>query len=97
MTRSLAFALLLAVPLAAGCPKSDKGAARPDSNKLAALEQRVGAIDQRLAKIEKLLKGALEEEVEPDPAAVYAVPVEGDPWSGTEHARVTLVEAFEFA
>jgi hypothetical protein len=91
------FAALLVLPLAAGCPKSGKGAAAPDAKRVAALEQRVGAIDQRLAKIEKLLGDALEEKVEPDPAAVYAVPIDDDPWVGAEHARVTLVEAFEFA
>jgi protein-disulfide isomerase len=34
---------------------------------------------------------------EPDPTKVYAVPVEGSPSKGPEHAKITLVEAFEFA
>ena len=97
MTRWSTFAVLFALPLAAGCPKAQKGADQPDQKRIAELEQRVGSIDQRLAKIEKLLASALDEKAEPDPAAVYAVSIEGDPWVGVEHARVTLVEGFEFA
>jgi len=33
----------------------------------------------------------------PDPATTYAVPVAGAPWRGAEHAKVTIVEAFDFA
>ena len=34
---------------------------------------------------------------EPDTKAVYAVPVEGDPFVGPAAAKVTLVEASDFA
>ena len=33
----------------------------------------------------------------PDPAAVYAVPIAGAASKGPAHAKVTIVEAFEFA
>lgn len=33
----------------------------------------------------------------PDANAVYAVPIEGAPYKGAEHAKITIVEAFEFA
>jgi protein-disulfide isomerase len=33
----------------------------------------------------------------PDPNAVYAVPIEGSAVSGPKTAKVTIVEAFEFA
>jgi hypothetical protein len=33
----------------------------------------------------------------PDPTTVYAVPIEGAAFKGPEHAKVTIVEAFEFA
>lgn len=33
----------------------------------------------------------------PDPAAVYAVPIEGAPFVGTKDAKITVVAAFEFA
>lgn len=33
----------------------------------------------------------------PDPAAVYAVDITGAAYVGPEHAKVTIVEAFEFA
>jgi protein-disulfide isomerase len=34
---------------------------------------------------------------EPDPALVYAVPVDGSPVEGPDDAKVTIVKAFEFA
>lgn len=33
----------------------------------------------------------------PTPSEVYAVPIEGAAWVGNEQAKVTIVEAFEFA
>jgi hypothetical protein len=33
----------------------------------------------------------------PSPTEVYAVPLEGAAWVGNENAKVTIVEAFEFA
>lgn len=34
---------------------------------------------------------------QPDPAAVYAVPVDGSPYIGPRYAKITIVKAFEFA
>jgi len=33
----------------------------------------------------------------PDPSAIYAVPIAGAPFKGAANAKVTVVEAFEFA
>ena len=33
----------------------------------------------------------------PDPKDVYGVPIAGSPWVGTKDAKVTIVEAFDFA
>ncbi|HWM87851.1 MAG TPA: hypothetical protein VNO33_18480 [Kofleriaceae bacterium] len=33
----------------------------------------------------------------PSPTEVYAVPLEGAAWTGNKDAKVTIVEAFEFA
>jgi hypothetical protein len=33
----------------------------------------------------------------PNPADTYAVPIAGAPAKGAEHAKITIVEAFEFA
>ncbi len=33
----------------------------------------------------------------PDPKKVYSVPIAGNPFVGAKHAKVTIVEAFEFA
>lgn len=65
--------------------------------RLAALEERVGNIDERLQKIENLLQGMMDANREPDPSAVYSVPVEGFPAVGPEHAQITIVKAYEFA
>jgi protein-disulfide isomerase len=61
------------------------------------LDNRVAALDARLAKLEKLLQPMLEMPPPPDPQAVYAVPIEGSPAIGPAQAPVTLVEAFDFA
>ncbi len=69
----------------------------PNDKRVDELSKRVDGIDKRLEKIETLLSDLLQEEREPDPNQVYAVPIEGDPFAGAENAKVTLVEAFEFA
>lgn len=33
----------------------------------------------------------------PDPSTVYSVAVDGSAYDGPQHAKVTIVEAFEFA
>jgi protein-disulfide isomerase len=65
--------------------------------RLEALDERSKDIDGRLVKIEDMIREATQGPKEPDPAVVYAVPVDGDPYRGPEHAKVTMVEAFEFA
>lgn len=90
-------ALLVIAALSGGCPKPQKSSAGPSAKQVEELGKRVDSLDARLAKIETLLAGALDEPAEPDPAAVYAVPIDGDPYVGAEHARITLIEGFEFA
>ena len=34
---------------------------------------------------------------QPEPNAVYSMPIDGDPYRGEKTAKVTVVEAFEFA
>jgi hypothetical protein len=85
---------LLAALLLAGCQGGG------DADRVAALEKKVDAIDGRLAKLEAFLKPYLDQpppRPEPDPRAVYAVPIEGAPTDGPASAQVTIVEAFEFA
>lgn len=72
----------------------------------ASTTKKLDEIDKRLANIEVLLeKGAAQQPAAarpqrppgPDASAVYAVPVEGAAFKGPQHAKVTVVEAFEFA
>ena len=67
-------------------------------------QQRLEAIAERLAALERRVeKGLARRPIRrprfprPDPASVYAVPIDGAPYKGPEHAKVTMVKAFEFA
>lgn len=70
-----------------------------DAKRLDELAARVDNLDARLKKIENMIAEAQGGQAagEPDPAVVYAVPIEGDPYKGPEHAKVTIVEGYEFA
>jgi len=75
---------------------ADDPAAEP-SIEIEALTKKVEALDTRLQKIETLLAQYLEESNEPDPTAVYAIPIDGLPSVGTADAKVTVVKAYEYA
>lgn len=67
------------------------------AKKLDELSSRVADLDGRLRKIERMIEEA-QGPPEPDPTAVYAVPIEPeDPVRGPATAKVTIVEGFEFA
>lgn len=69
-----------------------------DEGKFAALEKRVEDIDGRLQRIEDLLRDMLESNAnQPDPQAVYSVPIDGFPTVGPDNAPITIVKAYEFA
>lgn len=74
------------------------------------LEKALVNIDQRLQKIETRLdsRGAptragtraprrAQRPPGPDPKKVYSVPVAGSPYKGAEHAKVTVVQAYQFS
>ncbi len=108
MRRSITWAAALAVAvLAMACEQSDNNEV---VTKLKDLDKRMKAMD---AKLDKIVagggaaggpgaRGAAGQQPGarppgPDPAEVYAVPIAGAPYKGAEHAKVTIVEAFEFA
>ena len=69
-----------------------------------AVEAKLDDINQRLERIEGMVKqgaGAQRPMPQrppgPDPAKVYAVPIEGAPVKGPANAKITVVKAFEFA
>jgi protein-disulfide isomerase len=91
----LAFLLSLA---AIACTNS----AGADAKRLEALEVKMTAIDQRLAKLEGFLAPYVnrqppEPEAEPDPKVTYSVPIAGAPFVGPAVAPVTIVKAFDYA
>lgn len=81
-----------------GCTRDDES-----------IKERLDKIDSRLASIEKGMasggnaaaarrgRAANQRPKGPDPSAVYSVDIEGAAWEGTKDAKVTVVEAFEFA
>ena len=61
-------------------------------------------IDDLNAKVDRLLKGGgagaaqqRPQRPEPDRAKTYAVSIEGDPILGPANAKITLIEAFDYA
>ena len=61
-------------------------------------------IDDLNAKVDRLLKGGAgaagpqrPQRPEPDCAKTYAVGIDGDPILGPANAKITLIEAFDYA
>lgn len=92
-----AAALMFTIACSAGKKSTSSPESGEAAQKVAELSQRVDDLDGRLQKIEALLKQALEGPAEPDPEAVYSVPIDGYPSVGPAHAKVTIVKAYEFA
>ncbi len=61
------------------------------TSKLSELVDRVTALE------EKTDRSTRSRRPRPDPNTVYAVPVDDAPYLGAKHAKVTIVQAFEFA
>ncbi|HUH04379.1 MAG TPA: hypothetical protein VML75_20430 [Kofleriaceae bacterium] len=89
---------------ALGCQKDDKSVEKA----LASIDKRLTAIEGKLASGVPARAGAAApgapqrgapppQPGQPDPATVYAVPVGNSPYTGAKHAKITIVEAFEFA
>ena len=107
MRRSAIVFAIAAVALAACSREADNkskpgdqqttGVIAPGAEQLTELSLKVDEMDKRLKKIEVLLADMLDQPPEPDPAAVYSVPIDGDPFVGPEHAKVTIVEAWDYS
>ncbi len=80
-------ALLLA---AAACGKREE-----EMKKLDDVVSRLERIEKKLDSPRLPPRPQLPQE--PDTKTVYAVPIDGDPYVGPETAKVTLVEASDFA
>jgi len=81
-------ALLLA---AAACGRRDDA----ETKKLDDVVSRLERIEKKLDAPRLPARPQLPPE--PDTKTVYAVPIDGDPYVGPETAKVTLVEASDFA
>jgi hypothetical protein len=94
--RWIPFVAAAALALAAACQKEDS-----------ATKDRLDRVLSKLDDIEKKLdragppgRGAAApgpQPGRPDPSAVYSVPIDGNPFEGPANAKVTIVEAAEFA
>lgn len=72
--------------------------------KLDQIEKKVTELDKRLGQGGAGAPGAAaargqqqQQPSQPDPQQVYAVSIDGAPYKGAEHAKITIVDAFEFA
>lgn len=80
------------------------GACQPKNDDL---NKRLDAISGRIDELsKKIAQGAGRPQpqqpmpqmpAEPSPTAIYAVPIEGSPVMGPKNAKVTIIEAFDFA
>lgn len=101
MSRFALLSALFALTAVAACKK--------DSGDTDELEQRVKKLEtevERLKEIEGFIRPIMEQQQnkasqqaarEPDPDAVFAMPVGGNQFDGPADAAVTIVEAFDFA
>ena len=67
------------------------------NQKLAAIDQKIGSGQRPGAAAPSAAPQARQQRPAPDPGKTYSVPVAGAPYHGPEHAKVTIVKAFEFA
>jgi protein-disulfide isomerase len=87
--------ILVALVLSAvACEKGDQGAKLDDIvTRLDRMEKKVDALTSRPQMPQQMPQRP----AEPDMNAVYSVPIDGDPFTGPAVAKVTLVEASDFA
>ena len=110
-TLAATLAAMLAVACRAQ-PRPDDAAHANLVRRLDAVDERLGQLEDGVGGMYKALAAmaqALDELGErgevvppprpegPDPSVVYSIPIAGDPWKGAKDARVTIVEAGEFA
>jgi protein-disulfide isomerase len=89
---------LLAATLSS-CQKDDSAVVKK-LDELVTLQREANAKLDRMASAPGAARPAMppgQQAGRPDPTAVYAVPIEGAPFKGAKNAKVTIVEAFEFA
>jgi protein-disulfide isomerase len=87
--------IFLAVAVAGGCMQSDPAT----QEKLDQLSAKLDSLDKRLTNFRPAGgRGAAQRPQGPDPASVYSVPIDdADPIKGPSTAKVSIVEAAEFA
>lgn len=85
-------ALVMSSPMA--CQQVDPAST---NKKLAEIEQKLAKIEELAARSGAPAAARPQRPPGPDASTVYAVPIEGAPYKGPEHAKVTVVKAFEFA
>ncbi len=91
--RKLIYLFPLGLALAACQPVPDQDVAK----KLDAIDKKLDALDKKIGAGGGAMAQRPQPPPGPDPNTVYAVSVEGAPYKGPKNAKVTIVEAFEFA
>ena len=84
--------------------EANEAKTRQLEQRLAALEAKTGQLDGVAEGVQLLLR-RLDElgsgeagpaKRKPSPTAVYSMPIEGDPFVGPKHAKITIVEGYDF-
>lgn len=93
MMKQTVLAAGVALAVAAACqPVADESV----SKKLDEINKKLDALDKKVAAGPQR-PNMPQQPSGPDPNTVYSVAVDGSPFKGPKHAKVTMVEAFEFA
>lgn len=81
--------------LALGCQQANN---QDLTERLDAIDKKLSSIEEKIGKAGPPQRGAKRpQRPRPNPKDVYAVPIEGSAFKGAKHAKITVVEAFEFA
>ena len=67
------------------------------SEKLDQIDKRLAGIEKKIDKVGTGAAARPKRPPGPDPKKVYAAPVKGAAYEGPEHAKITIVEAMEYA
>ena len=95
---NLAAFTFLATAALAGCQRDDSSTNERLDKLLAKVEDLEKKVDRAASARGAAAPGAnAPQPRRPDPTAVYSVPIDGDPIVGKATAKVTIVEAYEYA
>ena len=93
------YAVAVAVLPLTGC---ERQAAQSNDNsavlsKLDEISKKLSSLEEKIEEAAPVKRDAGPKRLRPDPNKTYAIAVGDSPYKGPKHAKVTIVEAFEYA